>query len=663
MDEVTIYVDDDNTQGPWDGTMEHPYQYIQDAIRAASHGDSIFVYNGIYYENIIIKKQVRITGENYTNAIIDGRNNNTVVQIVHEGTTLESLTIRNSGGHQSNTGVELKSGRNRIKNCIFYRTRIGIYGNTSHENIVYNCTFHTTGRGLFLQSSDKTLIGGCYFSHNSIGIHLEHSDNTKIGYSYLHTNGIAGLFDKVSNCTISYCNISDNCVNIGGLFLLECLDMNISNCNIRHNGAGICLASSQNVSITHCNLRFNTHFAMSLRTRSHDIVISQCEISDNLRFGFYIEKDNSCTITDSNIRDNVLHGIYTTSARYNAQNTWWGSPFGPSITYLGPGSKITFIPGKTKVFPWATKPFEDVGADWKYNEPFMNGKLVKYIDKQIKIDGQDTDEDGAPDWWEEKWGYSPHISNDHVDLDPDQDALNNVEECYTDRYGSNPFRKDIFLEIDWMTSPNQDIPTKPPWDLIEYLVTVFDDHNISLHVDLGNLDGGEEIPPTCISNFKFDKLLDIYWTYFLHNELDNPRKGIFHYGIICNYCPDLNFPFFGWDQFDSFAISAQWLKEKHPLMSTGRLVVGGMIHHLGHTLGLISDTHGGIDNLQTLAPLTPQWWKYHNYKSCMNYYYKYKLFTFSDGTHGNGDFDDWNNLDFDFFKNSRFILNPNQSLL
>ncbi len=25
----TIYVDDDNTEGPWDGTQEHPYQHIQ----------------------------------------------------------------------------------------------------------------------------------------------------------------------------------------------------------------------------------------------------------------------------------------------------------------------------------------------------------------------------------------------------------------------------------------------------------------------------------------------------------------------------------------------------------------------------------------------------------------------------------------------------------
>ena len=44
----------------------------------------------------------------------------------------------------------------------------------------------------------------------------------------------------------------------------------------------------------------------------------------------------------------------------------------------------------------------------------------------------------------------------------------------------------------------------------------------------------------------------------------------------------------------------------------------------------------------------------------MNYYWKYKIFSFSDGSHGRGDFDDWSAIDFSFFKNSHFEL-PNQN--
>jgi len=33
-----IYVDDDNFLGPWDGTLEHPYQFIRDGVAAADPG-------------------------------------------------------------------------------------------------------------------------------------------------------------------------------------------------------------------------------------------------------------------------------------------------------------------------------------------------------------------------------------------------------------------------------------------------------------------------------------------------------------------------------------------------------------------------------------------------------------------------------------------------
>ena len=116
----------------------------------------------------------------------------------------------------------------------------------------------------------------------------------------------------------------------------------------------------------------------------------------------------------------------------------------------------------------------------------------------------------------------------------------------------------------------------------------------------------------------------------------------------------MNFPFIGWNHLDSFLISAQLLQDKLPKYSRERLIMGAAVHHLGHTLGLLADTHGGIDNLGTVQLLSFQWLKYHNYKSCMNYYFKYKTFSYSDGTHGFGDFDDWQHLDFTFFKNSHF---------
>jgi len=256
--------------------------------------------------------------------------------------------------------------------------------------------------------------------------------------------------------------------------------------------------------------------------------------------------------------------------------------------------------------------------------------------------------------WEQKWGYNIDTWDDHINLDQDNDSLNNFEECFTDKWGSNPNYKDIFLELDWMKTSNSNISNKPSMNLINEIIKSFENHDINLHVDLGELGGGEELDNICTPFLSFPKLTDIYFNYFLKNDLKNPRKGIFHYGIICNECPDLNFPFYGWDSFDSFAISAEWLQDENPTINRSELIVGASIHHLGHTLKLHADVFDGIDNIYTINPFSPQYWIYNDYISCMNYRYKYKIFTFSEGENKKGDFNDWLNMDFSFFKNSNF---------
>ena len=261
-----------------------------------------------------------------------------------------------------------------------------------------------------------------------------------------------------------------------------------------------------------------------------------------------------------------------------------------------------------------------------------------------------------PDWWEEKWGYNKSVWDDHANLDPDNDALNNIEECYTDKWDSNPFIKDIFIEVDWFESSVGEIDSnKPTEKYINKLENVFSDHEINIHIDNGCMGGGEQLED--ISEFYYWELRDIYWDNFLHNDLNNPRKGIFHYCFVTDYGPYPGFggfAFFGWDHLDSWEIAGQRVDENHPLKNKQHVILSIIMHELGHNMGLLSDDCGGNDNLPATKTFSRQWFKYFPYQSIMNYMFTYWILDYSDGSRGKNDYDDWSNLEFDFFKDSHF---------
>jgi parallel beta-helix repeat protein len=646
----TIYVDDNNTEGPWNGTQDHPYQHIQDAIDDASGGELIYVFSGMYQENVIVDKLLTLTGENRSITIIDGMYEDAVIQIINGGTTILNFTIKNSGGYKDNAGIKVDADNVSITACTIYRTKTGIYVNNTSNNTITNCVFHTNGEGIFLKSSSANEIRECCFYHNAIGVHLQQSEKNHIHHCCAHTNGI-GIYGSDSvDAVIEYCIFKNNNDNQGGVFLKNCSHIIIDDCVIRHNGVGVKTAYSSDITIERCSLLLNTHNAVKIRDGSMNITIRNCDIANNFRHGIR-SQESECKITDNNFYNNQLYGLYTKSSYCNARYNWWGSPLGPALfTTLRRGERITRDVGKVLFFPWYVQPL--CRACWEPTDPCPPIELPDDVHLPIKLPGNDTDCDGCPDWWEDKWDYNLTIPDDHEHLDPDGDALTNIEECYTDQWGSSPFHKDLFLELDWIESQFPEVTNKPPLDQIELMKTAFANHNIALHVDEGCLGGGEEIQ--YLGKLSYAMIRDIYWDYFLHNDLNNPRKGIFHYGIISDYGPGGGFAVVGWDHLDSFTISAQSLSEGFPSYRRGQLITTGSMHETGHTLGLLVDDFKGNDNFATTHPKYKEFWLYGNYKSCMSYRYTWDIMDYSDGMHWGRDFDDWGNLDFSFFKNTHF---------
>jgi parallel beta-helix repeat protein len=647
----TIYVDIHNTEGPWNGSYEYPYQHITDGLLHANDGDTVYVFNGIYNETVRINKSISIRGRHQEDTIIDGQNNHSVITITTNNVTISQFTIRNSGGYQGDAGIIVTADSTTISECTLYRARVGISVQHSNETVITSCRFHTNGYGILVSYSSNTTIDSCTFYHNGIGAYFLETHGITITHSYADTNGIGVLCDKSTHIHISESAVRDNDDNEGGMFFTDCFSVNVDNCYINHNGLGIDLMNSSSVYIFHCNFSLNTHFGLRFKKGVSDTLIANCIFTTNLRYGIFAQ-NSVFTVSWCNFFKNQNYGLYAQSSIIDAGNNWWGSKIGPAHTGLTRADRGTWDPRDIRYTPWLPSPMLDIGPTWNLYETFQKPSYSEPWPEQINFSDPDTDGDGAPDWWEIKWGYPPTIWNDHRHLDPDNDSLTNIEECYMDQYGADPFKKDVFLELDWTKSTVINETNKPPEKEITQMIDAFASHNITLHVDTGQIGGGEELPSQpYVSDAD---IVNLYWDYFLHNDLNNPRQRIFHYGIICDYAAGPGFAVMGWSHLNAFIIGAQFLVDTFPSYTRGWLAITSSMHEVGHTFGLIVTKYNGIDNQNAMKPLYKEFWKYLRYRSILNYLYTYSFMDFSDGSHGPGDYNDWANINFSFFKNTRF---------
>ena len=297
-------------------------------------------------------------------------------------------------------------------------------------------------------------------------------------------------------------------------------------------------------------------------------------------------------------------------------------------------------------------------------------------DPTVDNTGEDKDGDGCPIEWEHKWGhymwydwhddqyyhyweYNDSCWNDHAHIDADEDGLDNVEEYLTSQWGSDPFRQDLFVELDEMETSPDGQQSKLPENSKELLRTAYDRQNIVYHLDDGTMGGYKDGFETGHDMIPFIEMVDrnylrnnIYWNYFLHGDENNWRRGVFHYGVIVYQADYHGYVFLS----DSWQISSKELEKNKtiPKIQAKRDTVfaSAYMHECGHTLGIYNGNTPGCDDQNGKYPWQKNWWKWRPYKSVMNYGYMYKMVDYSDGSRGKNDFDDWDRLDLQAFQDN-----------
>ncbi len=135
--QATIYVNVDNTGGPWDGSLAHPYQNITTGLAYASDGDTVYVFGGTYSENVVLNKSVTLTGE--SKPVIDGMSGSYGINITVNNAIVQGFNITNSY-----YGIYCNASGFSIVNNVFWNDSYGFYWNISESSPAEDYTVYAS---------------------------------------------------------------------------------------------------------------------------------------------------------------------------------------------------------------------------------------------------------------------------------------------------------------------------------------------------------------------------------------------------------------------------------------------------------------------------------------------------------------------------------------
>lgn len=343
-----VYVDDDAEPSWYDATHVHT---IQEGIDNASGGDTVFVYTGTYFENIIVDKPLHLIGENRTSTIIDGGLDGDVLTVAADDVCVMNFSIQHSG------------------DLMYQDKAVRITGN--------NCSFNDN-----------------IVAHSAGALYLSDSENCTIKDNMFYNCTHDIILDQVTNSTITHNHIT----NCRGVHLDECVYNNICYNQIINTSSGFYVSSSSYNNIIGNDLSNNGNayyagFGVLLEESSCFNLIQLNHICNNTEEGIWsYSGSNNNTIKNNYFASNmigvffgneivdnkVFHNTFIDNIELNARdygvNMWDnGYPSGGNYwnDYTGTDGDDDGI-GDT--------PYNIIGGGNKDNFPFMNDDAWIQID-------------------------------------------------------------------------------------------------------------------------------------------------------------------------------------------------------------------------------------------------------------------------------------------
>jgi parallel beta-helix repeat protein len=310
-----VYVDDDFNESTPGWCYDH-FDNIKDGINGVVEGGTVYVYNGVYYENLVLDKIIDLKGENKEKTVIDGMKKESVLFVENCQFNISSLTLRNGNKHSYGFEVRYNEYVSTIKDCIIFGSFMGIHIEDSSNILIHDCYIFDNLEGVYLINGDYCEIYNCSFSNRQggVSINLESEFNNVIDCSMTGnmTGGSNGISIYCDNNNVIGCNISDEFdgIKIWGS------NNKIENCIISNNrGRGIEFGRGNNnlikdIIISNNGFSSNQYFGIEIFEGVNN-VFEGCQILNNCDGGIYISWTSwGNSIINSTIANNGHESTY-----------------------------------------------------------------------------------------------------------------------------------------------------------------------------------------------------------------------------------------------------------------------------------------------------------------------------------------------------------------
>jgi len=276
------------------------YSCIQQAIDNASGGDTVFVYDGFYLENILMHTSVHLLGENNVSTIIDGNCAGSVITITADDTIVQGFTIQNAKNEVNYAGIDIIA--------------------TKNISIIHNIIQNNGGLGLFIrqQGLSQTTIEMNTIRNNSYGVCLRNSPIVIIRANNIYDNGEGIYLIDSPGSQI----INNTIMNRGlGLHLEDTYGVGVVGNLIVKNANGAFVFNSSEITFTENVIDWNRWYGLWLK----DTTLSSIDrntISNNIDVGLFLESSYDMNVVNNTLWDND-NGIYLKDSSGNTfQNNY-----------------------------------------------------------------------------------------------------------------------------------------------------------------------------------------------------------------------------------------------------------------------------------------------------------------------------------------------------